>query len=85
MPSKGAPAVLYLVKAIRPRRYTFVNERGLPLPGQPCGKVEVKLTLHSLPGADAFVATFRYDGGVLVGINAQDVDAFSGELPLPVH
>lgn len=74
------------MKEIAPRRYEIVRERGAPVvPGDPCGPTTVRVTLKPMQPDKAYVATFRYEAGILVNVEAQDADLVAGEFDAPAR
>lgn len=82
--SKGPSAVIQLIRNTAPRDYEWVSGRGNPPPLRPpCGTITVSLTL--VPGKRdmASIATFKYQGGLLVELQVNDADFAAGRFRPP--
>lgn len=80
--STGPESVAALIRSIDPTRYELVQERGLPPPiAEPCGEVDISLTLRGSKPNEAYVARFRYRSGLLSELNVQDADFADGQFP----
>ena len=80
----GATSVIKLIRNTAPRDYEWLSGRGLPPPLQePCGTITISLTLVPANRGMASIATFKYQGGLLVELRVNDADYAAGHFRPP--
>ena len=75
----GADAAVEFVGGIDPAAYQFSTSPTMPSLADPCGEADADVMLTGRKSGEAVLATFRYRGGLLAGVNARPVDVTRGD------